>query len=158
MRKALLASTPLLLILFSACDPPANSNTVTPTKEFETAKREEEFQAIDESEANIQLRVEARVAAANFVKAKLPKWTIKGMSSNAYKWNVFWVDVDIERDTHGLVLNLQVEKFFPESGEAYWKAMPMKKALDDELHDINDADILKQLNDARQELDKANEP
>ena len=50
-------------------------------------------------------------------------------------------------------MNLAVRKFFPESGESYWKAVLVDGTLRQQLHDMNDADLLKQLNDAKDELE-----
>jgi len=131
----------VITLLFTACQ-----ESEPPTSSKDVADKEEEFQS--DNDVDNRMRSQIRSAVVEFVKSNLPNWKLKGVSTELYQFNVFWVAADIEKDGHGLVLNLAVRKFFPESGEAYWKVVPLRKTLEDQLHDMNDAAQLKKLNEA----------
>ena len=117
----------------------------------QAAEAEAEFQVFWDADSSI--RTEARQTAIAFVARKLPDWKVKGLSSQIHQDNTVWVAVDIEKGGRSVVLNLAVRKFFPESGDSYWKAVLVDRTLRQQLHDMNDADLLKQLNDAKDELE-----
>jgi hypothetical protein len=104
------------------------------------------------------MRAEVRQTVSETVKAKLPSWTIKGLAIEPYQNNVFWVAADIEKGDKSVVINLVVRKFFPESGNAYWKAILENESLRQQLHNMNDADIWKKLNEAKDEIETLNNP
>jgi hypothetical protein len=104
------------------------------------------------------IRAEARQAVTEFLNNKLPAWKINGLSSTVFEDGVVWVAVDIERDGKGGVLNLAVRKFFPESGEPYWKAFLLDKSLKQQLHAVADAEVWKKLNDAKEEIENLQNP
>jgi hypothetical protein len=156
MRKALLVLALLLLTLLFGCAKSdatlANTKKVTPPENPATrvAELEDEFQI--GSDFDYESRAQARQAAIEFVKANLPKWIIKGVSSRQYQANIFWVDVDIERENQRLILSLNVQKFFPETGEAYWRAAVLTEDVKERLHKMNDADLIKRLEETQEKL------
>lgn len=74
------------------------------------------------------------------VKTELPKWTLKGMASESYEANVFWVDADLENGRRRRVLSLMVKQFFPDDGKPYFKAFPLGKGYTSQLHDAHDSE------------------
>lgn len=148
-------------IFASACKDSA-TNSVNPAPSptplsaaEQVAKAESGFQDsyLDDSD-----RSEARNVASEFIASKLPSWKVKGLSTLVSQDNIVWVAVDIEKDGGGGVLNLAVRRFFPQSGEPYWKAFLSDKSLRAQLHDLADADLWRQLNDAKEELETLKNP
>ena len=148
-------------IFASACsDSTTNSGNAAPSPTplsaaDQVAKAESRFQDsnLDDSD-----RSEARKVASEFITSKLPSWKVKGLSTLVSQDNIVWVAVDIEKDRKGRVLNLAVRRFFPQSGEPYWKAVLADKSLRAQLHDLADADVWRQLNEATDELDTLKNP
>lgn len=75
------------------------------------------------------------------------------MSDQQYSQNLFATDADLEKDGRHVVVAFFTEKFFPESGDPYWLAIPINKFTRDRLHRLSDDDLLKQFNGARRALD-----
>ena len=159
-RNVLLLTLLLAISLNSACTNSESNNTnASPSPESpaaHAAKSEADFQMFGDLENTV--RKEARQAVTEFIASKLPAWKIKGMSSKVFEDNIVWVAVDIEKDGKGGVLNLAVRKFFPESGEPYWKAFLLDNTLKQQLHAMADAELWKKLNDAKQELEDLQNP
>jgi hypothetical protein len=138
--------TALLLCLSLACrsaDKVENSAKPSPSPSAEdskarVAREEAKSQGNDYFDRS---RTAVREAASQFVKTELPAWTLKGMASEPFESNVFWVDVDLENGQHKRVLSLVVKQFFPESGKPYWKAFPLDKSHASQLHDARDSRI-----------------
>lgn len=124
----------------NASPAPADAST-------KVAKSESDFQ--NEADDEHKIRADVRQATAQFVKANLPSWSLKGISTRAFESNIFWVAADIEKDKRNVVIELVVRKFFPESGAPYWKVVSLRKTLQEQLNDINDADVWKKLEEAQ---------
>lgn len=152
LRVGLALTVGLLCLGLAGCGNSSSPNkTASPTPTphdagVKAAKSEDDFQ--NEGDDEYRNRAEVRRAVAEFVKAKLPNWTLKGVSATPYQSNVFWVGADIEKDSRGVVVELVARKFFPESGDPYWRVVSLRKTLDGQLHDMSDADTLKRLNEA----------
>lgn len=99
-------------------------------------------------------RPAVREAARQFVATGLPKWTLKGMASQSYESNVFWVDVDLENGQQRKVLSLIVKQFFPESGSPYWKAFSVDRNHASQLHYAHDVEIRRQLDEANDKVQR----
>ncbi|HKO96808.1 MAG TPA: hypothetical protein VJU86_07450 [Pyrinomonadaceae bacterium] len=157
MRGILLTASLVLAFSLISCSRSStertNEATPTPTakpKNVEIADSETEFQlTVDESS-----RAEVRQAVADTLGSKLPAWSLKGMASEAYVNGVFWVSADIEKDGRNVVLNLVVQKYFPESGAPYWKVLIANRTLKQRLHYMSDAETWKKLNEVTSELDE----
>jgi len=149
-------------MLLTACSNPAtnsahSSPSPSPASAInQAAEAESEFQVLGDLDNSV--RAEARHTASEFVASKLPTWKIKGLSSQIYQDNVVWVAVDIEKEGKGGILNIAVRRFFPESGEPYWKAFLLDKSLRQQLHDMADADLWKRLNETKEELENLRNP
>jgi hypothetical protein len=134
----------LSTLLASACQTPTETPTVstspspTPSVEPEARIAEEEARSQGNDYFD-KSRTAVRRAAREFVKRELPKWTLKGMASESYEANVFWVDVDLESGPRKGVLSLIVKQFFPDSGGPYWKAFPLDKTHASQIHDVHDS-------------------
>ncbi|HBB95591.1 MAG TPA: hypothetical protein DC054_09380 [Blastocatellia bacterium] len=159
MRVRTLLIVLLLSILAVACgstNNPANapaSPSPSPSPQdpkARAAKQEASEQASAYGSDPNSDRGPAREAASQFVKTELPQWTLKGISTEPYESNVFWVDVDIENGPRTRVLSLIVKRFYPENGEPYWKAFPLDKSHASQLHDAHDAEIKRQLDESGQ--------
>ena len=153
-----------LLIATVGCSQTGSQSSATPTPtpddpKTRAAREEQHFQQVTIERRNGELRTEARNAVTDFVKSYLPGWTLKGISSQAYEdTNSYEMDADLERQNHHIVISFDVRKFFPESGESYWLAVPVNRFRFDRLHALTDADLRKQLQDAQTELENAREP
>jgi hypothetical protein len=150
-----------VLIALSGCNSSSNSNNASPTptpksKAVVVAESESDFQQQPDFE-NL-MRAEVRQTVSETVKAKLPSWTIKGLAIESYQNNVFWVAADIEMGHKSVVLSLVVRRFFPESGNAYWKVILENESLRQQLHNMNDADIWKKLSEAKDEIESLKNP
>ena len=76
------------------------------------------------------------------------------MASQSYESNVFWVDVDLENGQRKRILSLIVKRFFPESGEPYWKAFPIDRSHASQLHYAHDGETQRQLNEANDKIQR----
>jgi hypothetical protein len=145
------------LTLF-ACSNANNDSTVatpTPTPDdpnTRPARLERTFQggSVIGTDDEGKLRTEARQAVTEFVKKNLQGWDIKGMSSQVYPGYVFSIDADLEKSDSHMVVTFDVRRFFPESGDAYWLAIPANRYRLDRLHKLSDTDVLEQLRDAKE--------
>lgn len=72
------------------------------------------------------------------------------MSSQLYPGYVFSIDAHLEKPDSHLVVTFDVRKFLPESGDAYWLAIPANRYRLDRLHKLSDTDVLEQLRDAKE--------
>jgi hypothetical protein len=154
----------LLLIPLIGCSGTGNNSSATPTPtpddpKTKAAREEQHFQEFAIEKLNGEMRAQARNAVAEFVKSYLPGWTLKAISSQAYDGtNTYSMDADLERQNHHIVITFDVRKFFPDSGDSYWLAVPLNRFRFDRLHALTDADLRKQLEDAQNELENAREP
>ena len=147
-RRIVLVAAIFLAGLTACNSASQTTNTSQKERDVQVAESEEEFQS--DVDIDNEIRAEVRQSTADFVKAKLPNWTLKGVSSELYQFQVYWVAADIEKDGRSVVLDLVVRKFFPEAGgNPYWKVVSLRKTLEQQLHDMNDADVWKQLNEAK---------
>jgi len=156
MRKALLFS--LLVLTCAGCSNNSGSPTAiaSPTPAAtRDSESEEEFLILNGQQA--ELVNDAREAVNDFVKTRLPGWTVKGLSSElpGNRRRYVLVDADLQREGHSIVIAFEVRKFFPESGESYWLAIPMGKFRADRLHALTELDLQKQLKEAQSELEEA---
>jgi hypothetical protein len=158
MRLALIIILTLSLTTVAACgksptvSETATSPSPTPIPESpaaRVARLEDEFQNADDDDN--KMRAEVREAVTEYVKNKLPRWTIKGLSTQPYQGNIFWVDVDLKNDNQVAVVSLSARKFFSDSGDSYWRVTLLDKALGDRLRDLDDTNLLKELNAAKSE-------
>jgi ABC-type glycerol-3-phosphate transport system substrate-binding protein len=153
MRKAILIV--LLGLASAACSGNSTGQptpTPTPTPDdpkTRAARAEEKFQ--NSSGRHGETRTAARNAVADFVKSNLPGWTVKGISSQGD--GVFSMDADLERQGQHIVISFDVRKFFAESGDGYWLAVPVNKFRFGRLQALTDADLQKQLQEAQTELE-----
>jgi len=152
----------IILIVFAVsttCDSfKSNKATPTPTPQSpaqRVAESESEFQQDWRDDA---VRAEARQAAINFLKAKAPDWKIKGVSSEPYKHGSYWVAVDLEKDKRTAVIPFLVRKFFPESGDPYWRVIFLRSTFEAQEHALHDADLLKQLDEAETKIYELENP
>lgn len=99
-------------------------------------------------------RKAVREAARQFAVTEIPKWTLRGIASQPYESNVFWVDVDLENGQQKWVLSLVVKRFFSETGESYWRAFPINRHLASQLHYAHDVELQRQLNEANDTLQR----
>ena len=157
--RPLLGLLILLAFTMSACDSAADNNTNNSSPQptpmspaMAVAKAEDKFQ--DSDDFHQTARAEAREAATSYVKAKLPDWTIKGLSSEQFQNHVFWVNVDIQRDKRNSILSLLVRKFFPASGDPYWKAILLRSTPREQQEEMNEEALLKRLAEAEAELEE----
>lgn len=136
---ALLCASTLCLSACSESTDNAGIATPTPTPDdpvTRPARLEREFQGwsvIGTDDEGKDLTA-ARQAVVDFVKTNLQGWNVKGMSSQVYPGYVFSIDADLEKEDNHLVITFDTRKFFPESGEAYWLAIPASKYRIDRLH------------------------
>lgn len=142
-----------VLTLFACSSPNNESATTTPSPTPDDpvtrpARLERDFQGGSVIGTREEDRTEARQAVTEFVKKNLQGWNIKSMSSQVYPGYVFSIDADLEKlDTH-MVVTFDVRKFFPESGDEYWLAIPANKYRLDRLHKLSDTNVLEELRDA----------
>ena len=80
------------------------------------------------------------------------------MSSHRFNQNFFTADAEIEKDGKHSVVTFLIERFFPESGDPYWMAIPVNRFTRDRLHHLSDDELLKQYNKAQEELDDLQSP
>ena len=165
-RSIILAVAWASVLFLAACSDqiPDNLNaTPTSTPDDPTtrpARLERDFQGgsvVGTDEAG-QMRTETRRAVSDFVKTNLPGWNIKGMSSQVYPGYVFSIDADLEKENSHMIVTFDTRKFFPESGDAYWLAVPANKYRLDRLHKLGDAEVLEQLRDFTDGTRTAPEP
>jgi hypothetical protein len=135
----------------------SKSTPATESTKTTAVQREQEFQNrwIAGSEAEeYQIREQVRATVTDFVKNNLPGWTVKGMSSEVHALKIFSIDADLEKQGHHVVITFDVRRFFPESGEPYWLAVPLNKFREDRLQKLDDAYLMKRLDNAQRELDE----
>ena len=161
MRRSAIVTTALVLsATLSGCSNPDSqkNTTVASTDSSATlaAKLEDQFQ--NDAERNAEFRAEARHAVLDFVKANLSGWNVTGMASQAFYGNVFSIDADLEKDGHHVVITVEARKFFPESSDPYWLAVPVNTFRRDRLHTLNDDDLFKKLKKAQAELEELRSP
>lgn len=99
------------------------------------------------------MRTAARNAVVDFVKTHLSGWKVKGISSQAFEDHIFSMDANIEKEGHEAVIIFDVRKFFPDSGEPYWLAVPVNKFRLDRFHALTDAELKQKLEDAENQLE-----
>jgi hypothetical protein len=139
----------------SASDKSTGEPTPTPDNPATRAARaEEDFQGWRGKleDRGGEFRTAARNAVAEFVKSRLPGWTVKGIASQSYDENVFSMDADLARESQRVVVTFEVRKFFSESGDGYWLAVPVNKYRLDRLHALTDAQLRKELGEAQEQL------
>jgi len=141
-RLVVTAFVGILTLSLMGCDNAASTNTNENANSHpddpktHIAQTEQDFQEsiMDTAGEN---RTGARIAATEYIKKKLPDWTIKGIASDKYYSWEYWVDVNIAKDDQEQIISLSVKKFFPESGEAYWKARPLTKDVESQMRDMD---------------------
>lgn len=141
-----------LVVCGGACSNTKPADTPPPN----AAALEVEFQNQDDPKGEI--RAQARQAVLDFVSRNLSTWSVKGMSSQRFYQNVFDIDADLEKDGKHFGVTFFTEKFFPESGEPYWLAIPVNKFTRERLRRLSDDELLKLYSKARQELDDLQSP
>jgi hypothetical protein len=148
-RKAIKIAIVVLLVsgLFYYCSRPTPPNPAV----SKGAGAEKDFASLEDDEA--VLRTEARRTVTDFFKTHRPDWKLKGISSTHYYQNIFWVAVNLEKDQRDTVVNLAVRKFFSESGDEYWRVVPLRTTLEEQLHDLDDQTILRELDEQRRRDD-----
>lgn len=158
MEKAALIF--LIALGCAGCSNSGSSTQATPTPSpeefsFRATKSEEEFLNLNTQRA--ELVVDARAAVSDFVRSNLPGWTVKGLSSQLAEGRsrVVFIDADLEKQGHRIVISFEARKFFPESGEGYWLAVPVNKFRLGRLQALTEADLQKQLKDAQTQLEEA---
>jgi hypothetical protein len=163
MRCCRLVMAGFLAVAATGCSDSPTQNTdtkATPTKEVHETRpveMEREFQnkwiATSEPE-EYEVREQARAAVVDFVKKNLPEWNLKGMSSQVHALKIFSIDADLEKQGNHVVITFDVRKFFPESGDAYWIAVPTNKFRQDRINKLDGADLMKRLDNAQRELEE----
>ena len=152
--KLAIACTAVLFV--GACSDQVADNTNTapsPTPDdpiTRPARLERDFQGgeVVGTDDEGEMRTEVRQAVSDFVKTNLPGWNIKGMSSQVYPGYVFSVDADLEKQDSHMIVTFDTRKFFPQSGDPYWLAVPANKYRLDRLHKLGDSDVLEHLRDS----------
>lgn len=150
----------VMVLVLSGCkagDKAASQNAAPPSpsgtprsREFAAAYDEDLFQSYPDRD---EQRAEARETAADFVRANLAGWEIKGVKSELLA-SSYRVAVDLQRGDRRETLDLLVERFFPDEGEPYWKARLLTRSLSDALHYAADAAALKKLKETEGERDE----
>lgn len=138
------------------------SPTPTPDDPAKRAARAEEQFQLEGEGRDGDTRAAARAAVTEFVRLSLPGWTLRGISSQGMALGlitetpyVFSMDADLERQGHRIVVTFDVRKFFAESGDGYWVAVPVNRFRLDRLRALTEADLRKQLQNAQEELQEA---
>lgn len=158
---------PLVILFLSVavcggCSSSSNKANSKPTPKLDdpkthAARQEEDFQAYG-SDIEGGLRTEARHAVLDFVKESLPGWNVKGMACQLREMSIFSIDADLEKQGKHAVITFDTRKFFPESGDPYWLAVPVNKFRLDRLHDLTDAGKAKELQEAEDTIDQLRTP
>lgn len=141
MKAMLLA---LLLLTASAC---GGSGTPSPATQPATAVAQNELDFQSDGD-DTEMRAAARKAATDFLRERTPEWTVKGIHLAAYRYNVFWAVIDARREQKRRVIELEVIRFFPENGEPYWGVNLLTNNRQRSIHDADDEEMRRQLNDA----------
>jgi len=148
MKSQFVQRSVLLAMVLTSCTqvpsslpPPSSSSSPNPS--IQVAESEAKF----EDDLRPEIRAQARQATVDYIKAKIPGWQIKGISSQAYQYNEFTVDVDIIKDQLNVVLPFRVQKFFPETDTPYWRATLLHTVAEQALDEILDKAAIKRLND-----------
>lgn len=132
----------------------------TPTPTLATSPKG--VAAVDEDDFLVdpdrdEYRAQAREAAAEFARAHLSKWEIKGIKSEL-SISSYRVTLDLQRGARRETLDLLVEYFFPEDGgEPYWKARLLAPSLRDAMRQARDAELLKRLNESKAKVEELEE-
>src|SRR5260370_29024103 len=150
----------LVLILIVAlvsvsCSPSGRSAKPSPTPDdpaTRAARAEEKFHDFDFDRKG-EMGTAARNAVIDFVKAHLPGWRVKGISSQTFEDHVFSMDTNIEREGHEAVITFDVRRFFPDSGDPYWLAVPVNKFRLDRFRALTDAELKQRLEEAENQLE-----
>ena len=141
-----------MLVLFAtvtSCDSSKSARaTPTPTPQSSAERVAESESEFQQDWKDDSIRAEARQAAIKFLKTKAPDWNIRGVSSEAYQNGSYWIAVDLEKDKRTAVVPFLVRKFFPESGDPYWRVIFLRSTFEAQEHALHDADLLKQLDEA----------
>jgi hypothetical protein len=134
----------LLAFISSGCSKSSTSAQPSPTPTAQHVAAQEE-QMVDNipytDEIQQAIREGARNAAAKYMSVRFPEWQIKGMASHAYRGNVFWMDVDAVKDNHNVVFNFQVQCFWPQTGDFYWKVIPLDAQGTDRFRFMTDEEL-----------------
>jgi hypothetical protein len=114
-----------ILLSLSGCgnnsrsfSPTANTSP-TPDQANQVALNEIIFQVSDPA-----TRAEARKTAAEFVRATLPGWTIKGLSSQVYAGNEYRIAVNVEKEKRNVVVSVIVRRFFRNPASPIGRLLP----------------------------------
>jgi hypothetical protein len=128
--------------------------TPTPTPKTTSSVSEAEIldQILDDDE---DAREAARNAAAQAIKTAWPQAQIKGIAAIPTGGTLFRMLADIELNGKRTTVILFVCRYYPEHGESYWKASLMNLAGAHILHDLSDYKTLKELEQAKSDLDEA---
>jgi hypothetical protein len=118
------------------------------------ARLEREFQGgnVIATDEEGKERTEARQAVTSYVKENLQGWNLKGMSSQVFPGYVFSIDADLEKEGKHTIVTFDTRRFFAESGDAYWLAVPVNAFRLDRLHKMSDGNILEELRDAKDRI------
>lgn len=68
------------------------------------------------------------------------------------------MDVEIEKQDQRVVVSFEVRKFFSDSGNGYWRAVPMNQGREDRVHSLNEDSLRKQLFGVQTQLYEQNQP
>lgn len=146
-----------LSIFIGGCSDASTQKVVSEDNPATKAARlEAEFQ--QQTDANGVMRSEARQTVSDFVRTNLSTWNVKGMSCEVFAQNSFAIDADLERNGQHTIITLYTERFFPESGDPYWVAIPVNKLRRERLHRLSDEDLIKQLDKVRNQLEDLQSP
>lgn len=138
MRFVAIALLPLLVLSVS-CSKAESSAESTPTPSptpdaaSQVAADEDIFQTTGHFDPDA--RVGARKAAFDYIHAALPDWTVKGLNAQFYE-GMFYVSADVRQAQKTVTLILEVRKFFPETGDSYWKAEPYKRTVEQQIKGV----------------------
>jgi hypothetical protein len=156
MKARILLFLLCLAVVCLGCSSPETSDVQpAPTPDdprTRTARAEREFQRHDR-DADGEHRTAARAAVIDFVKASAPAWTVKGIASQVYEGNAFSMDAELESKNQRIVVTFDVRKFFSDSGDGYWLAVPVNKFRVDRFQALTENTLRKELGDAQQQLE-----
>ena len=152
----LLAVTSMVLVFSTSCEDSSVKTSVTPsptpTPTPTVAQVEDQFENEDDSVKSV-IRAEARTAVANYVAERLPSFKLKGLSSELFSNNIFYIAADLEKDKKSVVATFSVRKFFAENGESYWRVYPLRASEQEKRDAIIYQQLLRELNATKSELE-----
>jgi hypothetical protein len=133
MKMRLFVTVFLLFVALGCSDsrPDAESaNTATPKASPTSSPRSAQYSAAFDEEIaqdvdDIDNRIEARKAAADYARTTLPSFEVRGVAAVAYTGNLYIVSVDLTWDKEHKTVTVVSRLFITESGETYWKAEPL---------------------------------